>query len=185
MTEDIQAESKRKMDHTIEVVIRELSGVRTGRASGDILNPVMVEYYGTSTPLNQLATINTPDPQLITITPFDPSSAKEIVKAINSSDLGLNSSADGGVIRVPIPVLTEERRKELAKHVHKLGEDGKIAIRNIRRDANDHVKKREKEKEISQDEEKTAETQIQKLTDDHIKKIGELVKQKETDLMTV
>lgn len=185
MTEDIQAESKRKMGHTIEVVTRELSGVRTGRASGDILNPVMVDYYGASTPLNQLASINTPDPQLITVTPFDSSSAGEIVKAINASDLGLNSSADGGVIRVPIPVLTEERRKELAKHVHKLGEDGKIAIRNIRRDANDHVKKREKEKEISQDEEKSAESKIQKLTDEHIKKIDELVKQKETDLMTV
>lgn len=185
MISDVIDESSHKMDQTIRVVMEELSGVRTGRASGDILKPVMVEYYGTPTPLHQLATFNTPDPQLITVTPFDPSSAKEIVKAINSSDLGLNASEDSGLIRVPIPLLTEERRKELAKHVRKLGEDGKIAIRNIRRDANEQVKKLEKNKEISQDQEKDAASQVQTETDKHIKNIDELVKQKEEDLLKV
>lgn len=185
MIADIFTETSQKMDRTIRVVTEDLSGVRTGRASGDILKPVMVEYYGTPTPLHQLATFNTPDPQLITVTPFDPSSAKEVAKAINSSDLGLNASEDGGLIRVPVPLLTEERRKELAKHVRKLGEDGKIAIRNIRRDANDQVKKLEKNKDISQDEEKDAEGSIQAETDKHIRNIEDLVKQKEEDLMKV
>lgn len=185
MIADIFTETSQKMDRTIRVVTEDLSGVRTGRASGDILKPVMVEYYGTPTPLHQLATFNTPDPQLITVTPFDPSSAKEVAKAINSSDLGLNASEDGGLIRVPVPLLTEERRKELAKHVRKLGEDGKIAIRNIRRDANDQVKKLEKNKDISQDEEKDAEGRIQAETDKHIRNIEDLVKQKEEDLMKV
>lgn len=185
MIADVFDETSRKMDQTVQVVTADLSGVRTGRASGDILKPVMVEYYGTPTPLHQLATFNTPDSQLITVTPFDPSSAQEITKAINASDLGLNASEDGGLIRVPIPVLTEERRKELVKHVHKLGEDGKIAIRNIRRDANERVKKLEKNKDISKDEEKDAEGRIQTETDKHIRSIEELVKQKDEDLMTV
>jgi ribosome recycling factor len=185
MIAEIQADSKRKMDHTIKVFTDELSAVRTGRASADILKPVMVEYYGTPTPLHQLANIAAPDPQLITVTPYDPSSAKAIEKSINASDLGLNSALEAGVIRVPVPVLTEERRKELVKHVHKLGEDAKVAIRNIRRDANERVKKLEKSKEISQDEERSAEHQVQTATDQHIKRIDELVKGKEHDLMTV
>lgn len=185
MISDIFDETSHKMDKTVQVVAEDLAGVRTGRASGDILKPVMVEYYGTPTPLHQLATFNTPDPQLITVTPFDPSSAKEVVKAINSSDLGLNASEDTGLIRVPVPVLTEERRKELVKHVRKLGEDGKIAIRNIRRDANEQVKKLEKNKDVSQDEEKDAEGAIQTETDKHIRNIEVLVKKKEEDLMTV
>ena len=185
MLADIHKESTQKMNKTIEVIAAELSAVRTGRASADVLKPVLVDYYGTPTPLPQLASINTPDPQLIVVTPYDPSALKAMVKGINSSDLGLNSIAEGGVIRVPVPVLTEERRKELVKHVRKLGEEGKIAIRNIRRDSNEHVKKLEKNKEISQDEEKSAQEKIQHLTDDHIKQIDELVRKKEQDLMTV
>ena len=185
MISDVQSDSKKKMDATIKVFMDELAAVRTGRASADILKPVMVEYYGTPTPLHQLANIATPDAQLITVTPYDPSSAKAIEKSINSSDLGLNSMLEAGVIRVPVPILTEERRKELVKHVHKLGEDAKIAIRNVRRDANERVKKLEKSKEISQDEERSAEQHIQTETDHHIKRIDELVKSKEHDLMTV
>ncbi len=185
MSAEIEADSNRKMDNTLELFKKDLSTIRTGRASTDILTPVMVDYFGTPTPLNQLATLNTPDAQLITVTPFDKSTAKEIEKAIRAADLGLNPSSDGHMIRVPIPVLTEERRKELVKHVKKLGEDGKIAIRNIRRDANEKLKKMEKDKEISQDEERTAHDKIQAVTDAHVKSIDELVKTKEQELMTV
>ncbi len=185
MVAEIQAESSKKMNQTLEMLKHELAAVRTGRASADILNPVMVDYYGTPTPLNQLANLNAPDAQLITVTPFDKSVIKDVEKAILSSDLGLNPSSDGNIIRVPIPVLTEERRKELAKHVKKMGEDGKVAIRNVRRDANEKLKAREKNKEISQDEEKTAHQKIQSVTDDHINSIDELVKSKEQELMTV
>lgn len=185
MVAEIQDESNRKMDHTLELLKGDLATVRTGRASIDILNPVMVDYYGTPTPLNQLATLATPDAQLITVTPFDRSAIKDVEKSIQAADLGLNPASDGSIIRVPVPVLTEERRKELAKHVKKLGEDGKIAIRNIRRDANDKLKAREKNKEISQDNEKMAHDKIQSVTDNHVKAIDELVKEKESELMTV
>ena len=185
MVAEIQEESNRKMDHTVNLLKEELATVRTGRASIDILTPVMVDYYGTLTPLNQLATLATPDAQLITVTPFDRSTIKDVEKAIQAADLGLNPASDGSIIRVPVPVLTEERRKELAKHVKKLGEDGKIAIRNIRRDGNEKLKAREKNKEISQDDEKMAHDKIQSVTDSHVKSIDELVKEKETELMTV
>lgn len=185
MVAEIQADSSKKMDHTLELLKKNLAAVRTGRASADILSPIMVEYYGTPTPLNQLANLATPDPQLITVTPFDKSTVKDVEKAIQSSDLGLNPSSDGNIIRVPIPVLTEERRKELAKHVKKMGEDGKIAIRNIRRDANEKLKAKEKSKEISQDEEKMAHQKIQSATDEHVRTIDDLVKVKEQGLMTV
>lgn len=185
MVAEIQAESSRKMDHTLELLQGDLATVRTGRASIDILSPVTVDYYGTPTPLNQLATLATPDAQLITVTPFDRSAIKDVEKAIQAADLGLNPASDGSIIRVPIPVLTEERRKELAKHVKKLGEDGKIAIRNIRRDANDKLKMKEKSKDISQDDEKMAHDKIQSVTDNHVKAIDALVKDKETELMTV
>lgn len=185
MVAEIQAESNRKMDHTLDLLKNDLAAVRTGRASGEILNPVTVDYYGTQTPLNQLATLNTPDAQLITVTPFDKSTLKNIEKAIQASDLGLNPASDGNVIRVPIPLLTEERRKELVKHVRKMGEDGKIAVRSIRRDANEKLKAKEKNKDISQDEEKQAHDKIQAVTDSHSKSIDELVKAKEKQLMTV
>lgn len=185
MLPDIQEDLQRRMKHSVEVIAEELSAIRTGRASADMLKPVQVDYYGQSTPLQQLASFSTPDSQLIVVQPFDPSSAKAIEKAINASALGLNCSVDGSVIRVPVPVLTEERRKDLVKYVRKLGEDGRIAIRNIRRDANEHVKKLEKDKQISQDDERAAEEQIQSETDTHIKQIDELVKDKEQELMTV
>ena len=185
MVAEVQDESNRKMDHTLELLKAELASVRTGRASTDILNPIMVDYYGTPTPLNQMATLATPDAQLITVTPFDKSIIKDVEKAILAADLGLNPASDGNLIRVPVPVLTEERRRDLVKHVKKLGEDGKIAIRNIRRDANEKLKAKEKDKEISQDEEKMSHDKIQTVTDNHVKAIDEMVKEKEKDLMTV
>lgn len=185
MVAEIQDESNRKMDHTLGLLRTDLASVRTGRASADILNPIMVAYYGTPTPLNQMATLATPDAQLITVIPFDKSTIKDVEKAILAADLGLNPASDGSMIRVPVPVLTEERRKELAKHVKKLGEDGKIAIRNIRRDANEKLKAKEKNKEISQDEEKMAHDKIQSVTDDHVQGIDGMVKEKENELMTV
>lgn len=185
MAEDLHKDAQKKMDHTLEVFRRDLSSVRSNRASAGLLNPVQVEYYGTPTPLNQLATINTPDPQLITVTPYDKSIVKQVEKAIAAADLGLNPSADGPLIRVPIPPLTEERRRELAKHVKKIGEDCKIALRNIRREANDKAKKAEKNKELSQDEERTAEARIQEMTDAHVKRIDQMVQDKEKELMTV
>lgn len=185
MLEGVRSEIRKKMDHSLEVLKRDLGSVRTGRAQAGLLNPIMVSYYGTMTPLNQLATIATPDPQLITITPYDKSVVKEVEKALGASDLGLNPQVDGGLIRLPIPPLSEERRKELVKHVHKMGEDGKVRLRNIRREANDHIKKLEKDKAISQDEERRAQEQVQQETDAHTKKIDELIKAKEKDLMTV
>ena len=181
----VHKEMRNKMAHTLEVLSHDLAAVRTGRASPGLLNPVMVSYYGTSTPINQIANVATPDPQLITITPYDKSIAKDIEKAIAASDLGLNPSIDGGLIRVPIPVLTEERRKELVKHVKHMGEESKIALRNIRRDANDKVKKLQKEKSISEDEEHDAHAKIQSETDGNVKIIDELIQSKEKDLMTV
>ena len=185
MIEEVRTETRKKMDHTIEMLKRDLSAVRTGRANPGLLNPVMVNYYGTQTPLNQVANIATPDPQLLTVTPYDKSIVKDVEKAIAASDLGINPQVDGTLIRVPIPALTEERRKELVKHVHKMGEDGKIALRNIRRDANEKLKKLEKDKKVSQDDERRAQEQIQHETDGHTKKIDEIIKSKEKELMTV
>ena len=185
MVEEIEGDARKRMHQTVEMAKKDLASVRTGRASATLLDPVMVKYYGTPTPLNQLATLNTPDPQLITITPFDKSTVKDIEKAILASDLGFNPSSDGTLIRVPIPVLTEERRKEMVKHVKKLGEGRKIAIRNIRRDSNDNLKKMEKNKEISQDQERNAHDTIQAETDKNIKAIDELVVSKEKELLTV
>lgn len=185
MMEAVHKDTRNKMEHTLGGLSHDLAAVRTGRASPGLLNPVMVSYYGTPTPINQVASVATPDPQLITITPYDKSIAKDIEKAIAASDLGLNPSVDGGLVRVPIPVLTEERRKELVKHVKKMGEECKIALRNIRRDANDKVKKLEKDKSISEDEEHNAHAKIQSETDDNVKKVDELIKSKEKDLMTV
>ena len=180
-----EQDTHRKMDQTLDVLKKELTAVRTGRASADILAPVMVEYYGAETPLNQLATLGVQDAQTILVTPFDKSAAKEIEKAIRNSDLGLNPTADGDVIRVPVPIMTEERRKDLGKHVRKLGEDAKVAIRNVRRDANEHIKKLEKDKEVSQDDAKRAQDKIQTDTDRHVQTIDDLVKAKEADLLKV
>ncbi|MBI3994059.1 MAG: ribosome recycling factor [Candidatus Lambdaproteobacteria bacterium] len=185
MQQEIEQETRKKMNHSVELIKAEIAAVRTGRASTDFIAPVIVDIYGSKMPLSQLATLATPDPQLITVTPYDRSAVKTIEKAIASADLGLNPSSEGSVIRVPVPVLTAERRKELIKHVHKLGEEGKVAIRNLRRDANDKLKKLNKDKQISQDDEKSALERVQKETDAHTKAIEELVKSKEQDLMKV
>jgi len=173
------------MDKAVEDLRRELSGVRSGRASISLLDHIMVEYYGTPTPLNQVATLSVPEPTLITAQPWDMSVLPAIEKAIRSSDLGLNPGNDGKLIRIPIPPLTEERRKQLAKHVHKVLEDHRTAIRNIRRDENEVIKKMLKDKQVSEDEERKALDEVQKLTDQYTAKVEELAKKKEEEILTV
>jgi ribosome recycling factor len=182
---EIHAEARKRMDHGAEGLKKELSSVRTGRAHVDLLTPVVVNYYGTPTPLHQLATVSAPDPQMLLITPYDRSQVKEVEKAIVAAGLGLNAIADGAIIRVNVPPLTEERRKDLTKHVRKVGEEARVAIRGVRRDINEKIKKLEKGKEISQDEEKTVIASIQVETDAHIRGIDEMVQKKEKEVMTV
>jgi len=182
---EIQADTRKRMDHGLDTLKKDLSSVRTGRAHVDLLTPVVVNYYGTPTPLSQLATVSSPDPQMLLVTPYDRSQVKEVEKAIVAADLGLNAMADGAIIRVQVPPLTEERRKEMTKHVRKAGEETRVAIRAIRRDSNEKIKKLEKDKEVSQDEEKTAIGLIQAETDTHIKTVDELVQKKEKEVMTV
>jgi ribosome recycling factor len=174
-----------RMEKAVEDLRKELATIRTGRASISILDSIMVDYYGTPTPINQAAQLGTPGATLITVQPYDVSLVGPIEKAIRASDLGLNPSNDGRLIRIPIPALTEERRKTLAKHVHTVLEDHRTAVRNIRRDGNDHMKKMFKDKAISEDEEKTSLAEIQKLTDDFIRKLEEVAKAKEADIMKV
>ncbi len=174
-----------RMDKTIEALKHEFASVRTGRASAALLDKVMVDYYGTPTPVNQVANISVPEPRLILIAPWDKSMMGAIEKALLTSDLGLNPNNDGTTIRLAIPQLTEERRKELVKVVNKKAEDAKIAIRNIRRDANDALKKEEKAKTITEDESKEGQDKIQKLTDKKIKVIDELRDKKEKDVLEV
>jgi len=173
------------MDSAVEDARKKLASVRTGRASVSLLDSVVVEYYGTEMPLNQVATIHAPEPTLLTVQPFDPTQLGVIEKTIRASDLGLNPANDGKMIRVPIPPLTEERRKQMAKVVHEVAEEHRTAIRNVRRDANDHLKKMLKDKTISEDDEKKALEQIQKLTDQHIGSITEISEHKEKEIMTV
>jgi ribosome recycling factor len=173
------------MDSAVEDARKKLTTVRTGRASVSLLDSVTVEYYGSEMPLNQIATIHAPESTMLTVQPFDPTQLGPIEKAIRASDLGLNPANDGKIIRVPVPPLTEERRKQMAKVVHDIAEEHRTAVRNVRRDANDHLKKMLKDKTISEDEEKGALDQIQKLTDQHISKITELAGHKEKEIMTV
>ena len=173
------------MDKAVEDLRRELSGVRSGRASISLLDHITVEYYGAPTPLNQVATLSVPEPTLITAQPWDISVLPAIEKAIRSSDLGLNPGNDGKLIRIPIPPLTEERRKQLAKHVGKVLEDHRTAIRNIRRDENEVIKKMLKDKQVSEDEERKALEEVQKLTDQYTAKVEELAKKKEEEILTV
>jgi len=179
----LYAEVNQRMNVAIEHLKHELAGVRTGRASVTILDPVHVEAYGSRMPLNQLAGLSVPEPTMIVAQPFDPSLMGTIEKAIRASDLGLNPSNDGKVIRIPIPPLTEERRKELSRHVHKLSEDARNSIRNVRRDANERLKKLLKDHKISEDDERKGLDEVQKLTDGHIRQIDELQKKKDTDLL--
>jgi ribosome recycling factor len=177
------AEVKTKMDAAIDRVRRDMAAVRTGRATVSLLDGVQVDAYGSKVPLNQVASLSVPEPALIVAQPFDPSTMKEIEKAIRSSDLGLNPSNDGKVIRIPIPPLTDERRKELSRHVHKQAEEGRNVVRNVRRDANERLKKLLKEHKVSEDDERKGLEQVQKVTDEHVKLIDELQKKKDQDLL--
>jgi ribosome recycling factor len=177
------AEVKKRMDAQIEHVRRELGGVRTGRASVTILDTVHVEAYGSPMPLNQVASLSIPEPQMIVAQPFDPSLLGTIEKAIRNSNLGLNPTSDGKIVRIPIPALTEERRKELSKLVHKYAEEGRNGVRQIRRDANDRLKKLLKDHKISEDDERRGLDEVQKITDQHITHIDELQKKKDGELL--
>lgn len=182
---EIVNDARKRMDSAVEDARKKLTSVRTGRASVSLLDGVTVEYYGTEMPLNQVATIHAPESTLLTVQPFDPTQLGNIEKAIRASELGLNPSNDGKLIRVPIPPLTEERRKQMVKVVHEVAEEHRTAVRNIRRDANDHLKKMLKDKTISEDAEKDGLDQIQKLTDQHITKINDVSEHKEKEVMTV
>jgi ribosome recycling factor len=179
------ADAKQRMHTSVETVRRELSTMRTGRASLGMLDGIRVDYYGTPTPLNQVGNLSTPEATLITIQPWDPSLLPVIEKAIRGSDLDLNPQNDGKIIRIPIPALTEERRKTLVKHAHKHAEEGRVAIRNVRRDVNDHLKKLLKDHQVSEDDEKHAVAEVQKLTDQHIEQINETLKKKEAEILAV
>ena len=186
MTEkDVIKETKPRMEAAIEDVRRKLATVRTGRASVSLLDTVMVDYYGTATPLNQMASVHAPEPQMLTVQPWDPTQLGNVEKAIRAADLGLNPSNDGKLVRIPIPPLTEERRKQLARQVHDIAEEHRTAIRNIRRDENDKLKKMLKDKAISEDAERDGLEDIQKLTDNYISKIDDLSKSKEHEIMSV
>ncbi len=177
------AEVNKRMQVALEHVRHELAGVRTGRASVTILDPVHVEAYGARMPLNQLASLSVPEPAMIVAQPFDPSQLGVIEKAIRASDLGLNPANDGKVVRIPIPALTEERRKELSRHVHKLTEEGRNSVRGVRREANERLKKLLKDHKISEDDERKGLDEVQRLTDVHIKQMDELQKKKDTELL--
>jgi ribosome recycling factor len=177
------AEVKKRMDGQIDFVRKELAGVRTGRATTGLLDSVHVDAYGSKMPINQVASLSVPEPSMILAQPFDPTLMATIEKAIRASDLGLNPGNDGKVIRIPIPALTEERRKELSRHVHKLTEEGRNHVRTIRRDANDKLKKMLKDHQISEDDEKRAIAEVQKITDLHIKSIDDLQQKKDAELL--
>jgi len=183
--DDMIANAQTRMDKSVEHARNEFNTVRTGRASASLLDRIDVDYYGTKTPLKQLATIGVPEPRMLTIQPFDPGSIKTIEKAIQESDLGLTPSDDGKIIRLPIPQLTEERRKDLVKIVRGLAEEHRVAVREIRRDAVKHLKELVEGGTVGADDERRAEQQVQKLTDDHTKQIDELLKHKEAEVMEV
>ena len=183
MIDDIYQETKDHMAKSVTALENEYKRVRTGRASLSILDGIRVDYYGTLTPLNQMASLSVPESRLISIQPWDVSVIKEIEKAILKSDLGLTPSSDGKIIRISIPPLTEERRKELVKVIYKISEDHKVAVRNIRRDSNDMLKSLKKEGEISEDDAFKAQDEVQKITDDHIKLIDEITKEKEKEIL--
>lgn len=182
---EVDSHAKTRMDKVLSDLQHEMAGVRTGRASVSLLDNVRADYYGTPTPLNQLATLHVPEPTLISVQPWDVSQIAIIEKAIRAADLGLNPSNDGKVIRVPIPALTEERRKELVKKVHHIAEDHRVALRNVRRDSNEHIKKLLKDKLISEDDDRRALDEIQKLTDSYIGKLDQAVKTKEKEVLEI
>ena len=182
---DVIKEARPRMESVIDDVRRKLATVRTGRAAVSLLDSIMVEYYGTPTPLSQMASVHAPEPQMLTVQPWDQTQLGAIEKAIRASDLGLNPANDGKLVRIPIPPLTEERRKQLAKQVHEIAEDHRTAVRNLRRDANERLKKLLKDKAISEDAERDGLDEIQKLTNSYISKIDELSKSKEQEILHV
>ena len=177
------AEVKKRMDGGIDRVRREMAGVRTGRATVSLLDGIQVDAYGSKMPINQVATLSVPEPAMIVAQPFDPSLMTVIEKAIRASDLGLNPANDGKIVRIPIPALTDERRRELSRHVHKQAEEGRNAVRQVRRDANERLKKLLKEHKVSEDDERKGLDHVQKITDDHVRMIDELQKKKDQDLL--
>jgi ribosome recycling factor len=185
MIDDLVNDAVHRMDVTVDTTHGKFNTVRTGRASAALLDRITIDYYGQKTPLKQLATINVPEPRMLTVQPFDPSSVKTIEKAIQESDLGLTPSNDGKMIRLPIPQLTEERRKDLVKQVRAMAEEGKVAIRNVRRDTMRHLEELVRNGDVGDDEERRAEERVQKLTDDHTHKIDDLLKHKEAEIMEV
>lgn len=185
MLNQIYTETEEKMKKAVEAVQKELAGIRTGRATTALLDGIRVEYYGSAVPLNQVASVSAPEPKLLVIQPWEKKMIEEISRAILKSDLGLNPTSDGNVIRLGIPPLTEERRKDLVKLIKKLAEEGKISIRNIRREANEALDKAEKKKEISEDDNRKSQERIQKLTDRYIEAIDKVVKGKEVEIMEV
>jgi ribosome recycling factor len=182
---DVIKETRPRMETVIEDFRRKLATVRTGRAAVSLLDNVMVDYYGTLTPLSQMSSVHAPEPQMLTVQPWDQTQIGAIEKAIRTADLGLNPSNDGKVVRIPIPALTEERRKQLAKQVHDIAEDHRTAVRNVRRDSNERLKKMLKDKLISEDAERDGLEEIQKITNSYIGKIDELAKTKEVELTSV
>jgi ribosome recycling factor len=181
----LSSDLKRRMDQSVADFQANLAATRTGRASVHMLDQIKVDYYGTPTPINQMAQVSAPEPQLIVISPWDPTVVKEIEKAIQASDLGFNPISDGKVIRVPVPPMTEERRRDVCKHINKVLEEHRTAVRNVRRDGNDALKKLAKEKKISEDDEKRALEEIQKMTDGEIRRMEELSQKKEAEVMQV
>lgn len=182
---DILSETRSRMKKSIESLSRELATINAGRANSNLLAGVKVDYYGAPTPVQQLASINVPEPRLLVVSPYDKTSLSDIERAINAANLGVNPSSDGEVIRIMVPALTEERRKELVKEVKKLGENAKVAVRNVRRDSNDSLKKQEKDGDITEDDLRSQTDDIQKLTDDSIKEIDNLLEEKEQDILSV
>jgi ribosome recycling factor len=182
---EVEAHSKTRMEKVLGDLQHDMAGLRTGRASVNLLDGIKVDYYGTPTPLNQVGTLHVPEPSLITVQPWDVSLIGAIEKAIRSSDLGLNPANDGKVIRIPIPPLTEERRKELVKRLHHMAEDHRVAMRNIRRDANEAIKKLLKDKLISEDDERRALDEVQKMTDGNIAKLDQAAKVKEKEILEI
>ena len=180
---EIENHARARMEKVLSDLQHEMAAIRTGRASIGLFDPIRVDYYGTPTPLNQVASLHVPEPSLITIQPWDVSQIGAIEKAIRSSDLGLNPNNDGKLIRVPIPPLTEERRKEIVKRLHSIAEDHKVAARNIRRDANENIKKLLKDKLISEDDDRRAHDEVQKMTDNYIAKVDQAAKAKEKEIL--
>ncbi|MBB2507692.1 Ribosome-recycling factor [Staphylococcus cohnii subsp. cohnii] len=182
---DIINDTKTKMKKSIDSLSRELANISAGRANSNLLNGVTVDYYGAPTPILQLASISVPEARLLVISPYDKSSVANVEKAINAANLGVNPSSDGEVIRISVPALTEERRKELVKEVKKIGEDSKVTVRNVRRDSNYELKKQEKNGDITEDDLRTQTNEVQKITDDSINDIDKLLEEKEQDIMSV